>query len=331
MSKILKIGGIVVSVLLVAVGGLVAALALKKPAMRPARTGTFEATPERIARGRYLTEHVADCHGCHSERVTERFGMPLKPGGMGKGGFPFDEKFGVPGLVCAQNITPDPETGLGSWTDGEILRAIREGVDRNGEALFPMMPYGDFRNLADDDATSIVAYLRTLPPIRNAVPRKKIAFPVNLLIKSAPKPVDGPVAAPDAAKDPLGYGRYLVTIGGCLECHTPHDAKQQRIAGQELSGGWTMVGPWGRVVTSNLTPHPDTFMGKATKAEFVGRFKSFVELDGEKAPIAPKGRNTVMPWLAFSGMTEGDLGAIYDYLKSVPPVERKVVAFPDGV
>ena len=107
--------------------------------------------------------------------------VPVKAGTEGQGGFPFDKKLGVPGLVQAQNITPDPETGLGHWTDGEVLRAMREGVDRKGVALFPMMPYEDFREMSDEDARAIVAYLRTLKPIRHAVAPRRLDFPVNLL------------------------------------------------------------------------------------------------------------------------------------------------------
>ncbi|HTS02143.1 MAG TPA: cytochrome C, partial [Thermoanaerobaculia bacterium] len=102
------------------------------------------------------------------------------------------------------------------------------------------------------------------------------------------------------------------------------------LPGRELSGGWEMKGPWGRVVTANITPHKDTFVGRATKAEFIGRFKSFVALRGDDIPPAPRGRNTVMPWLPFSGMTEEDLGTLYDYLRSVPPIANKVNSFPDA-
>jgi mono/diheme cytochrome c family protein len=193
-----------------------------------------------------------------------------------------------------------------------------------------MMPYESFREMSDEDVRSVVVYLRTLPPVRNQVPPKKIDFPVNLFVKAAPRPVEGVLTTPDPRKDPLGYGGYLVTISSCRECHTPHDEKGQRIPSLDFSGGWEMLGPWGRVVTANITPHKDTYMGKATREEFIGRFKSFESLQGENAPIAPKGQNTVMPWLPFSGMTTDDLGMIYDYLKTIPPMEHRVVTFPDA-
>jgi hypothetical protein len=303
-------------------------LAVRKPASRPASAEKIEVTPQRLERGRYLVEHVADCLGCHSDHVNS-FSFPVKPGTEGEGGFVFDKKLGFPGVVAAQNITPDPEFGLGQWSDGEILRAIREGVDRNGDALFPMMPYQHLRHMSDEDAKSVVVYLRTLKPIHKGVPAKHIDFPVNLIVKFAPKPLDGPVGAPPQS-DRIAYGQYLTRIGGCYECHTPHDDHHNLVEARAFSGGWQMIGPWGRVITANLTPAPYTFVGRATKDEFIGRFKSFTGISAMNAPQAPAGHNTVMPWLAFSGMSQDDLGAIYDYLRTLKPVENKVVTFPDA-
>src|SRR5213075_2550331 len=90
-----------------------------------------------------------------------------------------------------------------------------------------------------------------------------------------------------------------------------------------------MKGPWGRVVTANLTPAGDTYIARASKAEFIGRFKAFANMTADTAPVVQPGQNTVMPWMAFGGMTEDDLGAIYDYLKTVTPIDHKVVTFPD--
>jgi len=328
MKTFLKIVGGLVLIVIALIAGLVIWLSVRKPASRPASTEKIEATPERLARGTYLVEHVADCLGCHSDHII-KFGIPVKPGTEGEGGYIFDEKIGFPGVVAAQNLTSDHEFGLGNWTDGEIIRAIREGIDRNGEALFPMMPYEHMRSMSDDDVKSVVVYLRTLKPIHKGVPAKHINFPVNLFVKFAPKPVDGVVPTPDP-HDSLAYGKYLSTIGGCYECHTPHDDKGTRIAEKAYSGGWEMKGPWGRNFTANLTSTPGTYMSHATKEEFIGRFKAFASMDANTAPDAPAGRNTVMPWLAFSQMTEQDLGALYDYLKTVKPIENKVVSFPDA-
>ena len=327
--KVLKVLGWILAAIVLAAGGGLAWLFFRSPDRRPASTETVEATPQRLARGDYLVHHVSDCLGCHSDFFADRFALPLKPGTEGQGGFPFDKRLGVPGVVQAQNITQDPESGLGSWTDGEILRAIREGVDRKGKALFPMMPYQFFHSMSDEDARSIVAYLRTLKSVPHAVAKRQLDFPVNLLIKFAPKPITSPVPAPNP-KDTVAYGRYLVTVGVCRMCHTPHDGKGQLIEGMDYSGGWELLGPWGRVVSANITPDTDNYMGKASREEFIGRFKSFEGLDGENAPVAPPGKNTVMPWPRFAGMTREDLGAIYDYLKTVKPIKKKVNPFPDA-
>ena len=201
MKTVLKVvGGILLGIVALAATGL-SWLALRKPAARPVSSLRVDPTPARLARGKYIVEHVADCLGCHSDHLDDRYGFPVKAGTEGQGGFVFDAKLGIPGVVCAQNITPDPETGIGRWSDDEVLRAMREGVDREGNALFPMMPYVHLREMSD--------------------------FPVNLIIKFTPKPITSPVSAPDSHKDRVAYGRYLTKIGGCYECHTPHDEKQQ--------------------------------------------------------------------------------------------------------
>jgi cytochrome c553 len=329
MKGVLRKLAWILAALVVLVVGALGWLALRSPASRPASTETVVRTPERLARGKYLVEHLSECMSCHSDHDYDKFGAPVKAGSAGAGGFPFDQKLGVPGVVCAQNLTPDEETGKGRWSDGDLMRAIREGVSRDGHALFPMMQYRYFRSMSDEDVRSVVAYLRTLPPVRNAIPPTKLDFPVNLLVKFMPEPVDHPIETPDDAKDHLAYGRYLTTIGICRECHSPHDKNGQILPGREFSGGWDMkVGPI-RVVTANITPHRDTFVGQATREQFIARFKSF-ESVAAAPPPAPRGRNTLMPWLAYSGLTEKDLGAIYDYLKTLPPVENHVESFPDA-
>ncbi len=326
--KFLKIAGVSLLGSVILVAAAVAVLVLRPPKMRPPSGEKVKSSPARLARGEYLVHHVSDCLGCHSDH-RNTFAMPIKRGTEGQGGYPFDEKLGVPGVVCAQNITSDPEHGLGRWTDGEILRAFREGVDRNGRELFPMMPYRSFAEMSDEDAKSVVVYLRTLPAVAHAVPNRQINFPVNLMIKLVPQPVTAPVATPEDRVDHIAYGRYVVTIAGCRTCHTPRENGRE-VAGRDFSGGWEMLGPWGRVVTANITPEEHTYMGRASKAEFIGRFKSFASFTPETMPAAEPGKNTVMPWLAFAGMTEQDLGAVYDYLKTLPPIRNDVVKFPDA-
>ncbi len=328
MKTFFKVIGLLllVVVALAAIG--VSWLVLRKPAQREAVAEKIEATPERIARGKYLVHHVSICTDCHSER-TYQYGLPFKPGREGVGGFVWDQKIGFPGTLAAANLTSDPDTGLGKWTDGEILRAMREGVNRDGDALFPIMPYGHLRNMSDDDAKAIVAYLRTLPPVRYEKPKKVLNLPLNFVEKFVPKPIEGSIAAPGRS-DQLAYGKYLATIAMCSDCHATKDEKNRPIAGREFAGGWEMHTPEFRCVPANLTPHPSTYMGRATKEEFIGRFRAFANFTTDTAPAAPKGRNSLMPWISYSGMTDEDLGAIYDYLKTLPPVDHKVNSFPDA-
>lgn len=328
MKTIFKVLGIalLVIVALAAIG--VSYLSLRKPAQRPAASAKIEATPERIARGKYLVQHVTICFDCHAER-TLAYGLPVKPGREGVGGFVWDRKSQFPGVLAAANLTPDAETGLGKWTDGEIARAIREGVDRNGNALFPIMPYGHYRAMSDDDVNAIVAYLRTLAPQRYEKPKKNLDLPLNFVEKFVPQPLTAAVPAPDP-NDRLAYGKYLVTIAACSECHTPKDDKGNPLPGMELAGGFEMHTPFFRVVTANITPHPSTYIGRASRDEFIARFKAFANVNATNAPPAQPGRNTLMPWLSYAGLTESDLGAIYDYLKTVPPIEHQVNSFPDA-
>src|SRR5262249_38728318 len=159
------------------------------------------------ARGRYLFENLCDSDGCHSQRDFTRFGAPVIVPGRGQG-FEFPTELGLPGRVNASNITPDRETGIGNWTDGEKIRAIREGVDREGRTLFPMMPYPSYRYMSDEDVESLVVYLNALPPVRHAVPPTQVKFPVNLFIKGVPQPA-GSVRPPNRS-DRMKYGEYLV-------------------------------------------------------------------------------------------------------------------------
>lgn len=327
MKKIIRVL-LVLALLLIA--GLAVYMATFEPARRPAPDEKVEITPARVERGRYLAHHVTDCFGCHADRDWTRYAGPVK-GRPGVGGGCLTAQMGAPGLVCAPNITPDVDTGLGSWTDGEILRATREGIGRDGEALFPLMPYEEFRRMSDEDARSIVAYLRTVEPVRSSPPRTNLDFPVGFFIKMVPKPLDGPVPEPDRT-DTVRHGEYLADIAGCKFCHSPVDRKQRVIPGRLLSGGHTFRGPWGEVSAPNLTAH-ETGLGdrsQRSRLEFIAIFRSFSDPMTVAARVGDgkDGRNTPMPWYAYAGMTDADLGAIYDYLHSLPPVENRVERFP---
>src|ERR1700716_3221505 len=176
----------------------------------------FEATPQRLARGKYLVDGVVGCFGCHTDQDWSKPGAPPVAGREGSGHIWADQN--LPWLI-APNITPDKETGIGAWSDDALARAIREGIGHDGHPLFPMMPYGHFRRLPDEDVASVVVFLRSLPAVRNSLPSTEIIFPVKYLIRSAPEPIMAPVADV-ASSDQLKYGTHLADQAGCIDCHT---------------------------------------------------------------------------------------------------------------
>jgi mono/diheme cytochrome c family protein len=317
----------VLAIVIVVPSGGLAYLYLRKPETAPPSEVKVSTAPERIARGKYLFEGISDCDGCHSERDFTRVDGPVVPAGRGRGNVLSEWIPSLPGRVVASNITPDPETGIGRWTDGEKIRAIREGIGRDGRALFPMMNYEGFGHMSDDDVESLVAYLNSLAPVRHSLPATELSFPVNLLVKGAPKPTAS-VAAPNPS-DRLKYGEYLVTIGGCIGCHTPEE-KGGLVKGKEYGGGSKFDAPaYGTVYSANITPDVETGIGKWSEEFFVKKFYDYREY-AEKGPPKTTGPEqfTVMPWLAFSRLTREDLGAIYTYLRTVKPLHNAVETHP---
>jgi mono/diheme cytochrome c family protein len=326
-KRVLLILGCLALAAIVMAGAGVAWLFLRKPAMAPPSSIKVAMTPERIARGQYIFESVADCSGCHSQRDFTRMGGPEVPTGRGRGNILSDILKGLPGVVVAPNITPDRETGIGAWTDGEKIRAIREGVDRDGNALFPMMPYAGFGRFSDEDVQALVAFLDSLPPVHNPLPRTTLVFPVSVLIKSAPKPV-GSVAAIDKS-DPEKYGEFLVAVGGCGDCHTPTDDKGQPLPGKLLAGGRLFDTTMGKVVSTNITPDMDTGTGKWSREFFLKKFHDYQGYATNGPPPSPGPQAfTLMPWLGFAHRTEEELAAIYAYLRTVPAVRNAVETHP---
>jgi mono/diheme cytochrome c family protein len=305
-------------------GGGFAYLSLRTPNALPPESIQVSLTPEAIARGEYLFTVLADCDGCHSQRDWNAFSGPVVAGGRGRG-FPFPPELGLPGDVVAPNITPDVETGIGSWTDGEKIRAIREGVSRDGRALFPMMPYHGLANMSDNDVQALVAYMNTLPAIRNPLPRTRLDFPVNYLVTSEPAPARNvPAVAPS---NQLEWGRYMVTMAGCGGCHTPQE-KGAPIEGKEFAGGEPFrIGKF-KAVSANITPDPDTGIGKMSEAEFIERFHQYRKYAREGAPAVTQESFTIMPWMALSKLSSEELSAIYAYLRTIKPVNHSVETHP---
>lgn len=317
MRRPIKILIAVVAILLSIPVGLLAYLMVRYPEVAEPSTQRVEATAERIERGSHLVHDVLACFSCHAERDWEKFAAPVKAGTEGGAGLCIRSEHGAPGTICAPNITPHPTAGIGAWTDGEIIRAIREGVSRDGRALFPMMPYQAYRALSDEDVASVVAYLRTLPALETQAEPTEIMFPVSVVLRTGPAPVEGPVAAPAATSGPE-FGRYLVKVANCEGCHTDEPE-------QPFAGGFVFGGPWGRVVSGNITPD-ETGLKNVSRADFIARFKAYAKLDGD-IPADP-GTGTIMPWAHFARMSEDELGSIYDFLRTAKPVSKKVVSRP---
>jgi len=318
LKKILRSLGVV---LVVAFSGLLGFVFFARPLSRPPLEVSATASPERLARGEYLA-FTTGCLDCHSKRDFTRYAGPLLTP-FGAHGDCFDKGVFVPGVVCPPNLTSDKETGLGPWTDGEILRAMREGVAKNGRPLFPLMPYNEFRHLSDEDALSIVTFLRTLPPATYKAPAPQLDFPLPVVIRFIPQPLDGPVKGP-AKSDAQAYGQYLARTSGCFTCHTTADAQMTPLPGREWAGDNEFRGPWGIVRSANLSPH-GTGLGEKTKENFIGLFRAFGAVEGEVPKGAP---NTIMPWGVYNRMTDEDLGIIFDYLKAQKPVDNTVDKFP---
>lgn len=293
------------------------------PKQQPVKEWAVESTPELIERGRYLTINVLQCVDCHSERDWTLYGgPPVEPIGAGrecmdKNSAPRGVNVGettFPGIMCIRNITQDVATGIGGWTNGEIVRAVREGVDLDGNGLFPIMPYFIYRNIADEDMRAVLAYLRTMPAVSSIRPEKEIEFPMSSLVQLWPQPVTEAIIAPPRS-DTVAYGEYLSRIARCEFCHTPRDPRSfEGAPGRHLAGGMPFFLNGKTLWAMNLTPH-ETGLGGWTKEQFLTRFK----LHGTPTPVPPEA-NTLMNWNAFAGMTEADVSALWDYFQSVTPV-----------
>ncbi|MFZ0213297.1 MAG: c-type cytochrome [Candidatus Acidiferrales bacterium] len=316
MRKLGKISGYTFLVLLILLGAAITFTIGWRPFIgprsRPLTNRTFAATPERLARGRYLVQNVMGCVDCHSPHDWTKHDAPILTGMEGAGEiFPFAN---LPGRIVAPNLTPDPQSGMASYTDDQLARAIREGISHDGRVLFPIMPYLHFQSMSDEDLASVIVYLRSLKPVHNALPATEIIFPVKYLIRSVPQPLTAPVPAPDLST-PAKRGAYLVNMASCSDCHTPQDNHGMPMPGLDFAGGFILEGPWGRVASANITPdasgisyYDETLFAQAMRTGFV------------KA----RQLNQIMPWTVYRGMTDDDLAAMFAYLQTLPPIHHRV-------
>lgn len=291
---------------------LLGGCAVFQAAQREPADVMVERTPERIARGEYLANRVMNCMECHTAADPETHA--LLPEYFGAGGKYFGPEMGLPGKIYSTNLTSDPKSGLGNWTDGEILRAMREGVSKDGRALFPLMPYMSYRSMSDEDAYSIVAYLRTLEPKENDIPERSLDFPLNILVNTMPKPLDGPVPPPPSEK--VAYGGYLFNQASCTDCHTPVD-KGQPIMEKFAAGGREFKMGDHTLVTSNITPDPETGIGEWSDDEIKMALMFGERPDGRK--LSP-----LMPWPYYNGLKEEDADALIAFMRTLEPIHNPV-------
>ena len=274
---------------------------------RPLTDRTFAWTAERLDRGRYLVEGVLHCFECHTNVDTSDDDGAFE---AGKGAGRILNDWGDFRIV-APNITPDPETGAGQWSDDMLARAIREGIGHEGRALYPAMPYRSYRNLSDEDLGAVIVYLRSIPPIRNTLPRTALTEKLGRIAEQGPSPIMGRVPAPDLS-DPIRRGRYFVMLGNCSWCHTGTKQKGFPYAG-EFAGGRVHVGTSGEVASSNLTPDR-TGIGHYDEAAFMDAMRT--------GRVGTRTLDPIMPWRYFRNLSDSDLAAVFAYLRRVTPASH---------
>jgi mono/diheme cytochrome c family protein len=248
-----------------------------------------------LERGAYLMNGIVACGNCHAQFDKE--GRPQSALGL-SGGMVFDEE---PFTAYARNITPDPETGIGKWTDAQLVRAIREGIRPDGTLIGPPMPFEFYRGISDDDA-------RAQPPVKNLVP--KSVYRMKLPPAYGP-PIKARIVAP-AKGDLIRYGAYLAgPLGHCIDCHTPWvetGVDMKRVG----AGGNPFKGPWGVSVSRNLTPHESGLKGWSD-TEIARAIREGTRRDGSqlKPPMA-------FYW--YRNIDDVDMKALIAYMRSLKPL-----------
>ena len=292
------------------------------------RVGSKATTADLIARGQYLANGIAHCFMCHSPLDDGDPALP-RPETLGAGDV-LDEK----APLIAPNITFERETGLGDWSDREIIRAIREGISRDGREL-QEHPANDYSVMTDDDVSAVVAYLRSLRPIRRKLPRSAPPLRKGEWVQRKTVP-----ALSSALNSPLQRGAYLVQLGECIGCHTPARGDGSVIRELEFAGGRRFrlekgygvdIGRFdpmlpsaeapppmtGRVVASaNLTPDPSG-IPYYTEAIFIQTIRS-----GKVGGV--RQLSAAMPWVFFRTLSDPDLRDIFAYLKALRPTQHNV-------
>ena len=307
LKRILFGGGLAVFLL---VGGALGAVEWRWRRTFAASAPSISAStdPAVIAQGRYLAYGPAACAYCHLPReawANLAAGATLPLSGNHVFRLPFGELY-------APNVTPDPETGIGLRSDGDLARILRHGVRADGRAAFPLM---SFQNMSDEDLTAVISFLRSQPGVRQIVPDHRLSLLGKALMAFAIEPAGA--TEPSRRISPRGVsverGEYLAnSVSSCVECHTNRDPRNGDFVGPKFAGGQRMdlAGDSTRVaVPPNLTPDPGTSpIGRWSEDVFVSRFQRGEVLAG-----------TPMPWGAYARMTADDVRSVYRYLRSLPP------------
>jgi mono/diheme cytochrome c family protein len=262
-------------------------------------------TSAQVARGEYLVLSASLCITCHTILLPDKL---LDTNKLFAGGFQF-----IPEKLWSSNITMDKETGLGKWTDKQIIKAIKEGIDDEGKPLLPIMPYYIYANMSDEDALAIVAYLRTkVKPVHNEVPeRAESVIPAN------------PLPPLDYAKLPgTGNGKYFVTaVARCTVCHTMRIEDPDKPGMFQfdlkkfLAGGRTFNPAGYRSFSANITPDIKTGIAEWTEEQLKAAIRDGKDIGGE--PLCP-------PMPKYANLTDKDLNDIVKYLKNIPAIENMV-------
>jgi mono/diheme cytochrome c family protein len=275
-----------------------------KPIRSTAKAKISDPESSAYARGKYIVEAVAICFECHSERDHGKPGSPIKAGMKGGGRILYGE--GGPNRLVAPNISPDPVTGIGAWSDEDIIRAIRDGITPDGRQLNPEMPFMYYRSLSHEDLTAITLYLRNINPVRHRLPKNGSQSCAG---KETLTPAMDRIHDPEWPRQVI-RGEVLVRIATCETCHTPKHGSSF-IPDLDFGGGALING----VASGNLTSDPSGIsyydVNQFIRVMRTGR-------------VGARTLSPVMPWLFYRNMSETDLAAIFAYLQAVPPVKHRV-------
>lgn len=265
----------------------------------------------KIAHGKYLALGPAHCSHCHSPLES------LPDVEMGKevdmtGGFTFELPIGN---IHSPNITSDPETGIGSYSDGQLYRMFKHNVRADGQICLELMP---FFNMSEYDIESIICYLRTLEPVKSERQENEYNF-LGKMIRTFALKASEPAGEPVdfiARDTTIEYGKYLSeAVANCMGCHTERDLKTGAFIGEPYAGGFVFEDAstqmW-RYVTPNITPDTETgIMSAWSEEQFIERMRG-----GRIHMTSP------MPWGPFSRLDDTNLKALYRFLQTVEPVNR---------